>query len=423
MVDYWKTFQYLKVIYQNTSSVFLVQFGNLEAAKPRLGVIKQTPLSVETRREAAIHHTLSFVLKGVLWQRDIIEYQGHLIEVMDYANYGSLRSLIAEKRSPLSREDYLLLVYRLMKVVVELHEQCWAHGDISPDNFVLDCKKEWKIIDFGQTRKIRKAEPGQVTNPERVTKLSAKPESLFLEDIWQLGLTLYWAGTRDCTLATKPAPGQHWILEKYVESKLGLHYDSQVVWLVQQMLHLSEGERGSLRFLMGVAETMVTITEPERRVSHSVLCTHCGNEAPTPEFTLELTCAHVICLSCFKETVTSALNQGCSIHSIPCVICLHPIDYEVLKTYRTALAQDTRVQLSNQYYLTLTTSCGDQTCKGTFPMFKSEGSGLRAYNAKCPDCEEVWCSHCKHRKGHERNGYEIDCPLFKPEAFSHIFAN
>lgn len=423
MVDYWKTFDYLKVLHQNTSSVYLVQFGSVNSANPRLGVIKQTPLSIETRREAAIHHTLSFELKGVLCQRDIIEYCGHLIEVMDYADYGSLRSLIAAKRSPLSREDYLLLAYRLMKVLAEMHEKSWAHGDVSPDNFVLNSQKEWKIIDFGQARKIRKSDSPQITDPERVTQFAEEPENQFQEDIWQLGLTLYWAGTRDSALAARPAPGQQWLLEKYVEANLGLHYDTQVVWLLQQMLNLNARERGSLHYLMEVAETMVTIAEPEQRVSHSLVCANCSSEAPAAEFTLELACSHVLCLACFKDTVTSALSQGCNIHCIPCVICQRPIDYETLRTYRTALDQDTRIQLSNKYYLTLTTSCCDPRCKGTFPMFKSDNGGLRAYNAKCPHCGEVCCSHCKHRKGHERNGYDSDCPLFKPESLTHIFAS
>ncbi len=421
-MEYWEQFSYVRPLYQNTSSVYVVQYSNSEANKPRYGVIKQTPLSTETRREAAIHHTLSYIVPGVVRQRDMIEYQGSLIEIMDFADNGSLHGWIAG-RAPLSREEYLLLMHSLMKAVAELHEQSWTHGNISSENFVLTSKHEWKLIDFGQTRKIRRGAEPLNFDPERVTKFAMKPESMFLEDIWWLGLACYWAGTKDSNISAKPAPGQHWLLDKYVEAKLSVHYDSHIVWLVQQMLSLSEGERGSLRYLMDVIESLVQISEPERAVAPTALCAQCKTEAPGPSFTLQLTCSDVLCFACFKTAVTAALSGNCSLTSVPCPVCQQSLDYDLLMSYRTALPQDTRIQLSIRYYLTFTASCQDLTCSGRFPTYKPHEASLRAYNAKCLTCGKVCCSYCKQQNGHERNGYEAACPQFKPEALTHIFAN
>ena len=416
MEDYWKTYQIQSLLYEHTSKVSLVRFtSSLTVNSSHLGVVKSTPLSADIKREAAVHHTLSYMFLGVLPLRHMFEHQGHLVQVMDYASRGSLQHLINSRSTPLPRDQYLHLLHSLIKVLYELHQHNWTHGSISPENFVLCDDGEWKAIDFGQARRVQ-------TDSEDLIGFKDNPNSLFWKDIWWLGWTCLWAGTRNDSLQRKPTPGQHWLLDKYVERELSSQYDSDVVWVVQQLLCVNESDRSSLRYLLEVTARLLNATQPLPD-STLTFCPVCQAEVPSPAFTQELRCGHVMCFGCYQDTVTTALMQKTGIASIPCPTCRRPLDVDLVLSYRNALKREIRELLSIQYYLSITTSCHNQHCAGSFPIYKEENTRLKSYNARCPKCGEVCCSYCKLPKGHHRNGFSAPCPSFRPDALHSIFHN
>ena len=65
---------------------------------------------------------------------------------------GSLASLMSKRGSLIPVEDRLELIIDVVEALDYLHEKCLVHGDLKPDNILINKKGEAVLADFGCSR-------------------------------------------------------------------------------------------------------------------------------------------------------------------------------------------------------------------------------------------------------------------------------
>ncbi|CAH0118227.1 Serine/threonine-protein kinase PknD [Paenibacillus sp. CECT 9249] len=111
-----------------------------------------------------------------------------------------LRSILREGR--LSMERFLRIAVRLADIVGQLHQEHMLHGDITPENIIVDTGT-WtpRLVDFGGTVHMAERTPGarswqgtmQYMSPEMTGRLGRQADER--ADLYSLGVTLYEAIT------------------------------------------------------------------------------------------------------------------------------------------------------------------------------------------------------------------------------------
>jgi serine/threonine-protein kinase len=66
---------------------------------------------------------------------------------------------LRDERSTASRQRLLLLADRVLGAYVRLHAQGVLHGDVQPDNLLIDAEGRVRLLDFGWARRIRGRPP------------------------------------------------------------------------------------------------------------------------------------------------------------------------------------------------------------------------------------------------------------------------
>jgi serine/threonine-protein kinase len=132
--------------------------------------------------------------------------------VMEYVPGGSLRGLI-EASAPLPTADALRIVSQVAEALQVLHNQGIVHGEIKPDNVLLDEDGNARLVDFGiahlatTTGVIRSdslARTAPYLSPEQLEQGLADARS----DIYALGLLTY-----ELLAGRPPFEGETWIVQ------------------------------------------------------------------------------------------------------------------------------------------------------------------------------------------------------------------
>jgi serine/threonine protein kinase len=101
-------------------------------------------------------------------------------------------------KGPLPPEFLYRFCHQAASGLAYCHSQGISHGDIKPDNILLDLHQRCKLADFGLGQQVDPA----VASTQFVGSLAfMAPEVLvrrafdpFIADIWSLGITFYWMG-------------------------------------------------------------------------------------------------------------------------------------------------------------------------------------------------------------------------------------
>ncbi|MFK7926962.1 MAG: serine/threonine protein kinase [Myxococcota bacterium] len=143
----------------------------------------------------------------VLSARELVEHDGQIALAMDLVRGGQTLLSVIERERPsgLPLSEALPVFLRILSGVEYLHDRGVVHGDLKPENVLIDGQlrdpSTWKpqVTDFGTVALI--ADPIQIDGKAAVVASPryASPEHLkgsdhleFRSDIHGLGLLLYW---------------------------------------------------------------------------------------------------------------------------------------------------------------------------------------------------------------------------------------
>lgn len=105
--------------------------------------------------------------------------------------------IYARKKNPLEATDILKIMHSLLEGLYHLHKKGIAHGDIKPDNILINDKLQTQIIDFGLSCRKHCKSGGTMlfSAPEMIRLLGGRREiqrSFLSEtDVFSMGLVFY----------------------------------------------------------------------------------------------------------------------------------------------------------------------------------------------------------------------------------------
>lgn len=119
--------------------------------------------------------------------------ESYIVIIMEYCENGDLYTFLEEKRfkNELQKKR---IINQFLDAIKYLHKKGIAHGDIKPENILLDSDFNAKLTDFGYS-KTKKVAGDESKNG---SLYYAAPELFFRgnfdplkTDIWSIGITLY----------------------------------------------------------------------------------------------------------------------------------------------------------------------------------------------------------------------------------------
>eukprot|EP01025_Chloroclados_australasicus_P041400 TRINITY_DN4384_c0_g3_i1.p1 TRINITY_DN4384_c0_g3~~TRINITY_DN4384_c0_g3_i1.p1 ORF type:complete len:881 (+),score=81.81 TRINITY_DN4384_c0_g3_i1:160-2802(+) len=190
----------VKVLYRKTLNKSLNKRHSLRRKNKQLQAV-QDPAVQDMLREIAVLKKLEH--PNVVKLKEVIDppsFEDPLMLVMDYLEGGHVVNRIegTNDRFDALLEDEAREYFRMMcKGLDYLHYNRVVHGDLKPENLLLDGKGELKIADFGCAR-IKDVDTVLTTTSRYGTPAFRAPEMLtgdnydpFAADIWALGVCLY----------------------------------------------------------------------------------------------------------------------------------------------------------------------------------------------------------------------------------------
>ena len=196
----------------------------------------------EARLMAKVRHPHVLAIHGATIDKDIAGYWS------DYLDGDTLAKCL--EQHPLNWQQQLTIAQELAAAVLQIHKNNIVHGDIKPQNVMLQAHRGAILLDFGSSRvqqldkateKIQQASPMAMA-PEQFAGQDATPSS----DIFSLGL-LFW------NLATGKHP-----LDGQTLAEI-----QQQTQQLQQQKHLLGGNKGfkklTLQMLASKPENRPTI--------------------------------------------------------------------------------------------------------------------------------------------------------------------
>ena len=97
---------------------------------------------------------------------DVFEENGEVLLVMEYVEGSTLRQAIGK---PMPPEQFFDIAIQCASALVAAHEKGILHGDIKPENIMLDASGQVKLLDFGVARRL----PGEDPSAETLTTVWA----------------------------------------------------------------------------------------------------------------------------------------------------------------------------------------------------------------------------------------------------------
>lgn len=119
--------------------------------------------------------------------------ESYIVLILDYCENGDLLTYITEKDFT-DENQKKKIIKKFLKGIKYLHEKGISHGDIKPENILLDEFYNPKITDFAycHTMKIASDEDKKGTLNYAAPELFTKGQFDTLQsDIWAIGITIY----------------------------------------------------------------------------------------------------------------------------------------------------------------------------------------------------------------------------------------
>jgi non-specific serine/threonine protein kinase len=184
------------------------------------------------------------------------KYIAHLVEivqqgdltfcVMENCHGGNLLSHhFTEKK------ELLRIFKEIVDAIEYLHDKGIAHGDIKPENVMLNNDGNVKIVDFGFAKR------DLMTNEKNGTLVYAAPELLKYgsyetkkADIWSLGILLFVMATQQIPYAIESCD-THSVAKLIRQGKLTfpMNLDSEIEHLIRKMTMLNPNRRPTIHEL------------------------------------------------------------------------------------------------------------------------------------------------------------------------------
>ena len=118
--------------------------------------------------------------------------------VMEHLSGGSMKDIVRTK-GKYNADTISEKISQVLTLLDSMHERGYVHGDISPDNLVMDQEGNYKVIDFGAVRKIgTSANTDELLRKEGYTPVEVfnkRSEADPRSDIYSLCASLYFAMT------------------------------------------------------------------------------------------------------------------------------------------------------------------------------------------------------------------------------------
>lgn len=177
-----------KVVHNKTKQIAACKIINKD-------FINEQGTMTSIRQEIEIHKTLDH--PNIVKLYKVIEDDHNIYMFMEYCDNGDLYMHIENNFHELSKN--VVKVYsQIVLALYYLHGRGIAHGDIKPENILLDEKMNVKLTDFGAAELVDSADLQIVSG----TALYLSPE-IFSEsyidrrasDVWALGIVLYAMST------------------------------------------------------------------------------------------------------------------------------------------------------------------------------------------------------------------------------------
>lgn len=144
-------------------------------------------------KEALIHSKLQHKNIVKLYNYNFIHEKYALLK-MEYCNYLSLSDIINCGEN-LNEDNIIKIILQLIDVVEYLQNLSIMHGDIKPENILVNTDFQIKLCDFGASQFILKNEYLDIfSGSEKFAPpeiLKGIPYNGFKVDIWSVGIILY----------------------------------------------------------------------------------------------------------------------------------------------------------------------------------------------------------------------------------------
>jgi serine/threonine protein kinase len=142
----------------------------------------------------------------------------HIIRLIDFANFPDSHVLISKDGGSslfdfaLANESLPGATIRQMgrsmcAAIQHLHLRNIVHGDIKPENLVIDAKGRVRLIDFGLSQELM---PGKTLNSRQIGSLFYQAPEVITErphtakiDVWGLGITVFALATSHFPFTTE----------------------------------------------------------------------------------------------------------------------------------------------------------------------------------------------------------------------------
>lgn len=140
----------LGIVYRALDRV-LGEVVAIKVLRPELALADGGGLE-QLKRELRITRRLSH--RNIVRTHDIGETEDAPFLTMEYVDGASLATVIAS-RGPLSRDATLAMAKQMLGALSVAHEHGVVHGDLKPQNLLIDANGLLKVTDFGVARLIR----------------------------------------------------------------------------------------------------------------------------------------------------------------------------------------------------------------------------------------------------------------------------
>ncbi|KAA6387731.1 MAG: putative serine threonine-protein kinase nek2 [Streblomastix strix] len=164
------------------------------------------------RNSSQSQNSFSHVIEPLGFFVDEDEFKAFLI--MEYCEGGDLHKYIKDmkkRRTSISIQDAWSFISQLISAIYQLHSHRIIHGDLKPQNILLNKDRKIKLGDFGLARKLQNVAtyvtangftwrylapellitPSSQQNAKGLNPLKQKLELRFSSDIWALGIILF----------------------------------------------------------------------------------------------------------------------------------------------------------------------------------------------------------------------------------------